>query len=172
MRRRFAWGVVALGVWLLAALWFGRENTSPPLVSGVDPDARNVATERAGLVSIAPALAPAVSAASKSSRPASDAAARESEDAARAEIDALVVSYDASALPRLAAYLVHPLAEVRVLAREGIVQLGAVEGAPLLRAAADKAKDPREAVAVLDAADFLDLPPAETALTAKPAPAR
>lgn len=75
-----------------------------------------------------------------------------------ARIDTVVVTYAVESLPALAVYLTHADAEVRQAAREGFLQMGLTEGAAYLRAAADKIRDPREAVQLLDAADFLDLP--------------
>ncbi len=73
-------------------------------------------------------------------------------------IDAAVVTYSVESLPSLAVYLTHADATVREAARDGFLQMGLTEGAAHLRAAADKTRDPREAVQLLDAADFLDLP--------------
>ncbi len=73
-------------------------------------------------------------------------------------IDAAVVTYAVESLPSLAAYLTHADATVREAARDGFLQMGLTEGAAHLRAAADKIRDPREAVQLLDAADYLDLP--------------
>ena len=75
-----------------------------------------------------------------------------------ARIESLVAAGEAASLPSLAAYLTHSDPSLREAAREGMLQMGLAEAAPLLRAAADKLKDPREAIALLDAADFLSLP--------------
>jgi hypothetical protein len=77
-----------------------------------------------------------------------------------ADIEAAYTTYDASALPRLTPHLRHSDPEVRAYAREGIVQLGHADGANALRAAARSARDPKEAMALLEAAEFLELPPA------------
>lgn len=148
-------------------LWSGR-NVVPGRVAEIVEPAREPVSPDAK-VSLSKAKMPSDM---LGTRAGADAVAVESEETARTKIETLMVAYDASALPGLAEYLAHPLAEVRAMARDGVVQLGAEEGAPLLRAAADKAKDPREAVALLDAADFLDLPPAEPSRRARPAPAR
>ena len=79
------------------------------------------------------------------------------------KIQAAVVSYDASVGPILAPYLVDADPLVREAARDGLVQAGDAAGAKFLREAVEKIKDPREAVALLDAADFLELPPAPLA---------
>ena len=77
--------------------------------------------------------------------------------------------YDASAAPELDRYLLHADPEVREAARDGMVQAGDAAAVPYLRAAAGKMKDPREAILLLDAADFLELP---AALPVKKTPAR
>ena len=69
-----------------------------------------------------------------------------------------VTTYSASGLPVVARYLKDPNPELRRAAREGMLQMGLAEAAPLLREAADHMADPREAVLLLDAADFLSLP--------------
>ena len=69
-----------------------------------------------------------------------------------------MASGQASALPTLAPYLVHSDPALREAAREGMLQMGLAEAAPHLREAAGKIKDPREAILLLDAADFLMLP--------------
>lgn len=68
------------------------------------------------------------------------------------------ISYDAKELPKIQPYLIHPDAEVRTAALEGVLVLGDAAGSPLLRQAASTLKDPREAVKYLDAADYLELP--------------
>lgn len=68
------------------------------------------------------------------------------------------ISYDAKELPKIQPHLIHPDAEVRAAALEGVLVLGDAAGAPLLRQAASTLKDPREAVKFLEAADYLELP--------------
>ena len=91
-----------------------------------------------------------------------EAASDTEPDAAQArsiqQIEDAVVTYQASSLPVIAPFLVHGDPVVREAAREGVVQMGLSEAAPLLREAAGKLKDPREAILLLDAADFLELP--------------
>lgn len=77
-----------------------------------------------------------------------------------ARIEAAYTTYKPESLPLIEPYLDHQDAEIRAAAREAVVQLGATEGAELLRRAARKIRDPREAVEFLDAAAFLELPPA------------
>ncbi len=68
-------------------------------------------------------------------------------------------AYDASALPLIEPYLAHTDPEIRAAAVDGLVALGETGGAALLRDAARKLADPREAVTYLDAAEYLELPP-------------
>jgi hypothetical protein len=82
-------------------------------------------------------------------------------------IDDLAVTYDAREVPALAAFLDHDSADVRAAAIDGLVRLGAKEAAEPLRAAAAKTKDPREAVALLDAAAYLELPPMPASMRSK-----
>jgi hypothetical protein len=95
-------------------------------------------------------------------------------------IQDLSVTYDAREVPALADFLTHDSAEVRAAAIDGLIRLGSKEAAEPLRAAAGKVKDPREAIAMLDAADYLELPPMpasmlrkrkESKATAAPSPA-
>jgi hypothetical protein len=85
----------------------------------------------------------------------------EARDRLFAAIEEAYTTYDVSALPRLTPHLRHPDPEVRTFAREAIVQLGHIDGVAALRAAARDARDPREATELLDAADFLEIPPAQ-----------
>ena len=82
-------------------------------------------------------------------------------------IDDLAVTYDAREVPGLAAYLTHESAEVRTAAVDGLVRLGAQEAAEPLRAAAAKSKDPHEAVAMLEAAAYLEIPPMPASMRGK-----
>jgi hypothetical protein len=75
-----------------------------------------------------------------------------------AEIEQLSVSYDAKELPKIEPYLLHPDAGVRKAAMDGMIVLGDSAAAPLLRKAAEKAPTPQEAVALTEAADFMELP--------------
>ena len=67
------------------------------------------------------------------------------------------------ALPELVRHLASADATIREQALEGILQLGDSAGVEPLRAAAMRARDPREAARLLDAADYLALPPAPPA---------
>ena len=82
-------------------------------------------------------------------------------------IEDLSVTYDAREVPALAAFLTHDAVEVRAAAIDGLIRLGSKEAAEPLRAASAKVKDPREAIAMLDAADYLELPPMPVSMLRK-----
>ena len=74
------------------------------------------------------------------------------------EIEQASVTYDAKALPDIEPYLLHPDPEVRQAALNGMLILGDAAAGPLLRKAAGKAPTPKEAVALSEAADYVELP--------------
>ncbi len=74
------------------------------------------------------------------------------------EIEQASVTYDAKALPSIERYLLHSDPEVRVAAMNGMIVLGDAAAGPLLRQAAEKAPSPKEAVAMAEAADYVELP--------------
>lgn len=94
-------------------------------------------------------------------QPAVDHAEARAEAAAR--IAAAAARQDAEALPELVRHLGSPDPAVRALALDGVLQLGDAAGAEPLRAAARRMRDPREAARLLEAADYLALPPAPPA---------
>lgn len=75
-------------------------------------------------------------------------------------IHGTAITYDARELPKLRPYLTHPDPEMREAALQGMITLGDVSAVPLLRAAAKEATDPKEVSALLEAAQYLELPPA------------
>jgi hypothetical protein len=75
-----------------------------------------------------------------------------------AEIEEASVTYDAAALPRIERFLLHPDPEVRESARNGMIVLGDPAAGPLLRAASRHTADSREAAALIEAADYVELP--------------
>lgn len=73
-------------------------------------------------------------------------------------IDEATVTYDIQGLVTLGPLLSHPDPAIREAAIEGIVQLGETAGSGTLRDAARKTKDRAEAAAMIEAAQFLELP--------------
>lgn len=78
---------------------------------------------------------------------------------AQAVIDAASVTYSPEGVQAIRPFLLDPDPEVRMAARDGMVQLGEVDAVPLLRAAAGKLKDQLEIASFHEAADLLALPP-------------
>ena len=79
-------------------------------------------------------------------------------EALLAEIEQLSVTYDAKELPKIEPYLLHRDPEVRQAAMNGMIVLGDTAAAPLLREAAKKVPTPQEAVALTEAAEYMELP--------------
>lgn len=77
------------------------------------------------------------------------------------KIQDAAVSYDAAELPKIEPYLLHPDQEIRQAAMNGMITLGDKAAGPLLRKAAASAPTPQEAVALMEAADYVELPPAK-----------
>jgi hypothetical protein len=174
--------LVALGLGLgLGLAWFNR----PAAPAGSDISSAHAGHENAALASSAnasPAASPihasdasrsvAVDPMARIDDPASTNAAHADTDSPEStlapevrdrlieEITAAYTTYEPTALPKIAPFLRHSDAEIRSLARDAVVQVGHADGAKLLRDAAKTARDPREAVAFLDAAEYLELPPA------------
>ena len=76
------------------------------------------------------------------------------------EINDAAVMYDPSYLPAIQKYLLHHYPEVRKAGINGMIVLGHRDASPMLREASKLAPSPHEAVAMLDAADYLELPSA------------
>ena len=70
-------------------------------------------------------------------------------------------SYDATSLHLIEPSLYSEDPKIRAAALNAVVVLGANEGGAVLRKAADKTKDPKEAVKLLENADWLELPPVD-----------
>lgn len=77
------------------------------------------------------------------------------------EIQDASVSYDAAELPKIEPYLLHADPEIRQAAMNGMIVLGDKAAGPLLRKAAELAPTPQEAVALIEAADYVELPSAK-----------
>jgi hypothetical protein len=83
------------------------------------------------------------------------------------EINEAAVTYNASALPRIQPYLTHSDPEIREAAKNGMIVLGDSAAAPLLREASRKMATPQEATALLEAADYMELPSGSILLKAR-----
>ncbi|QJE95410.1 HEAT repeat domain-containing protein [Luteolibacter luteus] len=85
-------------------------------------------------------------------------AAEAHRDEAQAAIDAAVITYSPEGVKQIRPWLLDADPEVRMAARDGMVQLGEPDAIPLLRDAAGKLKEHSEIAAFHEAADLLALP--------------
>jgi hypothetical protein len=74
------------------------------------------------------------------------------------KIQEAMSTYSAEGVPILKTYLTSPDIEIREYAIEAMKQIDAPEAAAALREAFKKTTDPRDRQAMLEAADFVDLP--------------
>ena len=74
------------------------------------------------------------------------------------EINDAAVMYDPAYLPAIQKYLLNSNPEIRKAALNGMIVLGHPAASPMLRAAAKLVDAPQETVAMLQAADYLELP--------------
>lgn len=88
------------------------------------------------------------------------------------EIEDASVTYDAKALPRIEPYLLHADPEIREAAKNGMINLGDAAAGPMLRKASQNAPTPQEAVALLEAANFVELPSGSVILKKRDKPAK
>ena len=68
------------------------------------------------------------------------------------------ITYDAKELPAIQKYLLDADPEIREAARNAMIVLGDGSAGPMLRDASKLAPTPHEAVAMLEAADYVELP--------------
>jgi len=155
MSKKIHWLWAILGTLTVLVIWFsfraGGQNQSLSDDSGGKPTpahkpaAENLkSVEKRTMVEVGGA---------ESSRPAN----RES---ILTLLDDLATTYDAAELPKIQPYLVNADPEIRQAALNAMLVLGDGAASPLLREAAGKLSNPREATALLDAADHLELPSA------------
>lgn len=170
---------VIAGVLLVVYLAWPRERRTAPLSAppGATP-AQSTATAPVSAPSARSAPTPARLAASEEvaapvATPVTPQSAPLSAPAKAAALEAMheaMVTYDPAKLPAIAAYLNHADEDLRQAALDNMIQMGEAAAAPLLRTASEKARSPQEALAMLDAADFLELPPAQLSVNRRPAP--
>ncbi|MBT8037356.1 MAG: hypothetical protein KJO21_07410 [Verrucomicrobiae bacterium] len=77
------------------------------------------------------------------------------------------ITYDAAELAKITPYLLHSHPDIRKAAIDAMITLGDAAAAPLLRTAAQNAPTPHEAVALLNAADYVELPSAKIQIKKK-----
>jgi len=154
MRPKFVFALLLLALLALGAAFllkqhFGNAATPPPVTESVTP---------APVASVAPPPATLVVTA-----PVAAALTPEQRQAAiDAEISRLQdwsESYDTASLSNILADLTNPEKEIRDAAIEAAKQFGSTNAIPALKAAVDNTDDTQEKIDLLEAADFLSLPP-------------
>jgi len=128
----------------------GKKGDSPVASRDTPPPAAKTEAKREPLSSQTEAPAPPVQPAEKLSD--------EQRKVILGKIEEASVTYDPQGLPLIEPYLLHPDPEVRTAALNGMIILGESGAAPMLRTAAKNAPTPKEAVALTEAADYLELP--------------
>lgn len=88
------------------------------------------------------------------------------------QINDAAVMYDPAYLPVIQKYLLHQDPEVRKAGINAMIVLGHCDASPMLREASKLAPSPHEAVAMLDAAAYLELPSASMLEDGKIKPAK
>jgi hypothetical protein len=153
--------VVAAAVILLAAALFWRgvgkadgPEDGPKSAAGIDAPVLTKPKNRE--TPAKPAEVPGMEA-PKITEPATGGLAS-SHETILAEIQDAAVTYDAKALPRIQPYLLDSDPAVREAAIQGMIILGDAAAGPMLREASRHAKTPQEAVKMLEAADYVELP--------------
>lgn len=82
--------------------------------------------------------------------------------AERDAIQTLASTYDTANVPKIAPYLTHADASVRLAARMGLIQVGDASAVPYLRSALAAATDDEERAALEETIEFLSLPASST----------
>lgn len=151
-----AGGILLLALCMIVARpwWPGdAEAGAGPVLEGPVDSSRAVPSSRAAFQPRRPAL-------ERASDPTPEAAGQRREDIL-AEITAASITYDAAQLSVIRPYLLDPDPEVRTAAIHGMIVLGDAAAGPMLRDAAAIAATPHDAVELLDAAAYVELPPAK-----------
>lgn len=165
---------IALFAVVLAFVWAASNRNAEPTDTespAVQTEPKPVRADRAASVRLAESFeprghdapAPDVAEASPGFQASGTAAPEmtpEEFDAVLDELEFAALSYDAEELPVIEPYLLHPDPEIREAALDAMLTLGDAAASPLLRAAAAQAYSPHEAVELLEAADYLELPSA------------
>lgn len=153
MKSSLVWllvAVLAVGVLMMVAFQAGGSPEKPGVPGAATPPAI--------------ALPAADQAASKPEPVAAPVSKLVPDDAPREvlleAINDVAITYDPVELPKIKPYLLHPDAEVRKAALEGMVVLGDAAASPLLRDAAREVTSTKEAIEMMQAAEYLELPSA------------
>jgi hypothetical protein len=154
MKHRFSWLLAAFCLLLVAIVLLLRNTTEHVPENGDKSPSTLTAVKPAESVSSSvPATRP------EPQKPeAKTSAPLASQAVILAQIEDASVTYDAKALPLIEPYLLNPDPVVREAAMKGMINLGDAAAGPLLREASHHVSTPQEAVALLEAADYVELP--------------
>jgi len=152
MRPKFVLAILLAGVLAVGAIIFLKQH-SPAPVPDVTPAP---AASAAPMPAPAPAPAPVV--VKKTLTPEDRQAAI---DAETDRLSAWAMNNDSQSLSNILGDLTSPEKEIRMAAIEAAKQFESTNAIPTLKAAAANAEDNQEAIAMLEAADWLALPDAD-----------
>lgn len=156
MKNRFFWILGGSCLLLVAIVLILGNATEPvPENAGKSPSALTVAKPTEPTKSALPATRPKPQ--NHENKPGVPPA---SQAVILSQIEDASVTYDAKALPLIEPYLLNADPVVREAAKNGMINLGDVAAGPLLREASRHASTPEEAMALSEAADYVELPPA------------
>jgi hypothetical protein len=155
MRPKFVFALLLLALFALGAAFFlkqhfGSAATPPPVIESVTP---------APVESAAPPPAPAPVAAAPATNSLTPEQRQTATDAEISRLQDWSESYDTASLSNILADLNNPDKEIRDAAIEAAKQFGSTNAIPALKAAVDNTDDTQEKIDLLEAADFLSLPP-------------
>ena len=157
----FAAALLALGVLLVpqpppSAKPLSETGKPEPatVASSLDSGSSLVGTTKTKSVEPIAAATPSSSAAAPSSAPPLT-----QKEAILVEIDDAIVTYGPEGVAIIGPHLSSSDSDIRAAAIEGLKQLGEADGAKLLRKMAGKAATPRDRMELLEAAEFIELPP-------------
>ncbi|MBB5036719.1 HEAT repeat domain-containing protein [Prosthecobacter dejongeii] len=153
MKSSLVWllaAVLAVGVLMMVAFQAGGSPEKPGITGPAKPPANALPAADQAANKPEPVTAPV-------SKLVPDDAPRE---VLLEAINDVATTYDPVELPKIKPYLLHPDAEVRKAALDGMVVLGDAAASPLLRDAARQVTSNKEAIEMMQAAEYLELPSA------------
>ncbi|WP_345738412.1 HEAT repeat domain-containing protein [Prosthecobacter algae] len=153
MKSSLVWlltAVLAVGVLMMVAFQAGGSPEKPGVPGAATPPATSLPAADQAASKPEPVTAPV-------SKLVPDDAPRE---VLLEAINDVAITYDPVELPKIKPYLLHPDAEVRKAALDGMVVLGDAAASPMLRDAARQVTSTKEAIELMQAAEYLELPSA------------
>ena len=155
MRPKFVFALLLLAFLALSAVFFlkqhfGSAATPPPVIESVTP---------APVASVAPPPGPTPTVAAPAVNALTSGQRQAAIDAETDRLQDWSMNNDPASLSNILADLTNPEKEIRDAAIEAAKQFGSTNAIPALKAAVDNTDDTQEKIDLLEAADFLSLPP-------------